>query len=150
VPISNPDNTKERFPKEIPRTLFPVYKDCRIRDRIDYTISEYAAVKHRPDSYQEKPQPPRNPSFRTLRIDDRCCGLQNRHRHVRFVLPETCRGTSQYLDESLRRDAETPRRLSSKDAKRYGDNPSRYNRVSSDNKLPLRRINRIACANDHR
>ncbi len=50
MPISNPDNTKERFPKEILRTLFPVYKDYRIRDRIKYTISEYAAVKHHPDS----------------------------------------------------------------------------------------------------
>ena len=50
MPISNPDNIKERFPKEMPRTLFPVYKDCRIRNYIKYTISEYAAIKYYLDS----------------------------------------------------------------------------------------------------
>lgn len=51
--------------------------------------------------------------------------------------------TSPYVETQRDREG-------SDDEKRYGDNPSRYDRVGSDNKLPLRRINRIASANDHR
>jgi len=44
MPISNPDDKKERFPKEISRRLFPGHEDRRIRNRIEDTISEHAAV----------------------------------------------------------------------------------------------------------
>ena len=93
VPISNPDVLKERFPKEIPRTLFPVYRDSRIRDYIEYNISEYAALEHPLDSNQKKPQYPGDPLSRTPRIDEQF--RNQHHRRVRFVLPNNCRHTRQ-------------------------------------------------------
>ena len=73
MPISNPDDKKERFPKEISRRLFPGHEDRRIRDRIDDAISEHAAVdlpRHpsREESHIQaqpdvSPQKPLNPEF---------------------------------------------------------------------------------------
>jgi len=58
MPISNPDDKKERFPKEISRRLFPRHGDIRIRDHIEDSISEYAAVEPRRSSQEElKPYP---------------------------------------------------------------------------------------------
>ena len=45
MPISNPDDKKERFPKEISRRLFPGHGDRRVRDRIEDAIAEHAAVE---------------------------------------------------------------------------------------------------------
>lgn len=44
MPISNPDDKKERFPKEISRRLFPRLEDRQVRSRIDRAISEHAKV----------------------------------------------------------------------------------------------------------
>ena len=44
MPISNPDDKKERFPKELSRRLFPGSEDRRIRDRLEKTIVEHAGV----------------------------------------------------------------------------------------------------------
>ena len=56
MPISNPDDKKERFPKEISRRLFPGHDDRRVRDRIEDTISEHAAVDLPRRSSREEPQ----------------------------------------------------------------------------------------------
>ena len=45
MPISNPDDKKERFPKEISRRLFPGHSDNEVRDRIEDSIAEHAAVE---------------------------------------------------------------------------------------------------------
>lgn len=45
MPISNPDDKKERFPKEISRRLFPGHEDRRTRTRIETSIAEHAAVE---------------------------------------------------------------------------------------------------------
>ncbi len=45
MPISNPDDKKERFPKEISRRLFPNHEDLRIRHRIEDSIAEHAAIE---------------------------------------------------------------------------------------------------------
>lgn len=62
MPISNPDNKKERFPKEISRRLFPGHGDTSIRDRIEDSISEHAAVdlprrssRDEPRNHQDSP-----------------------------------------------------------------------------------------------
>lgn len=57
MPISNPDDRKERFPKEISRRLFPGQEDRRIRDRIQDSISEHAAIDLPRRSSREEPQP---------------------------------------------------------------------------------------------
>lgn len=45
MPISNPDDKKERFPKEISRRLFPNHEDLKIRYKIEDSISEHAAIE---------------------------------------------------------------------------------------------------------
>lgn len=44
MPINNPDNKRERFPKEIPRRLFPESPNLALREEIDQYIREYCAV----------------------------------------------------------------------------------------------------------
>jgi hypothetical protein len=44
MPISNPDDRKERFPKEISRRLFPNYPDLQIRDKLEKAISTHCNV----------------------------------------------------------------------------------------------------------
>ncbi|KAF7113800.1 hypothetical protein CNMCM5793_004855 [Aspergillus hiratsukae] len=44
MPINNPDNRQERFPKEIPRWLFPEAPDLTIRDDLDKFISKHCGV----------------------------------------------------------------------------------------------------------
>lgn len=44
MPISNPDDKKERFPKEISRRLFPGFSDSRIREDLEHAISEHANI----------------------------------------------------------------------------------------------------------
>ncbi|KAF9892132.1 hypothetical protein FE257_002538 [Aspergillus nanangensis] len=44
MPISNPDNKKERFPKEIPRRLFPEVPELRLREDLDQSIMRHCGV----------------------------------------------------------------------------------------------------------
>lgn len=44
MPISNPDEKKERFPKEISRRLFPSIGDRKVCERLDDAIAEHAKV----------------------------------------------------------------------------------------------------------
>ena len=44
MPVSNPDDKKERFPKELSRRLFPYSEDRRVRDRLEKAIVEHAGV----------------------------------------------------------------------------------------------------------
>lgn len=44
MPISNPDDKKERFPKEIPRRLFPEVADIRLREDVDAHIMKHCGV----------------------------------------------------------------------------------------------------------
>ena len=57
MPISNPDDKKERFPKEISRRLFPGHGDNGIRDRIEDAIEEHAAVDIGRHSNREEASP---------------------------------------------------------------------------------------------
>ncbi|KAL8901450.1 MAG: hypothetical protein Q9192_000556 [Flavoplaca navasiana] len=44
MPINNPDDKKERFPKELSRRLFPGSEDKQVRERIEKAISLHANV----------------------------------------------------------------------------------------------------------
>ena len=44
MPINNPDDKKERFPKELSRRLFPGFSDSKIREDIEHAISEHANI----------------------------------------------------------------------------------------------------------
>ena len=45
MPISNPDDKKERFPKEISRRLFPTHEELKIRHRIEDSMVEHASIE---------------------------------------------------------------------------------------------------------
>ena len=59
MPISNPDDRKERFPKEISRRLFPKTEDRRVRERIEKAILEHAEVKPLRPQNSDLPPPPK-------------------------------------------------------------------------------------------
>lgn len=44
MPISNPDDKKERFPKEIPRRLFPEVADLKLREEVEEHIMKHCGV----------------------------------------------------------------------------------------------------------
>ncbi|KAJ5540961.1 hypothetical protein N7494_006037 [Penicillium frequentans] len=44
MPISNPDDKKERFPKEIPRRLFPEVADLKLREATELHIMKHCGV----------------------------------------------------------------------------------------------------------
>ncbi|KAJ5594865.1 uncharacterized protein N7459_001073 [Penicillium hispanicum] len=44
MPISNPDDRKERFPKEIPRRLFPEFADISLREETEEYIMKHCGV----------------------------------------------------------------------------------------------------------
>lgn len=58
MPISNPDDKKERFPKDITRRLFPSVEDRKIRDRLQKAICEHANITLPKGS---NPDPPKAP-----------------------------------------------------------------------------------------
>lgn len=45
MPINNPDEKKERFPKELSRRLFPCSGDDKVRERLETAISLHADVE---------------------------------------------------------------------------------------------------------
>ena len=45
MPISNPDDRKERFPKEISRRLFPKDADLEIRSQIERAMKEHCGIR---------------------------------------------------------------------------------------------------------
>ncbi|EAU38043.1 predicted protein [Aspergillus terreus NIH2624] len=53
MPISNPDNKKERFPKEIPRRLFPEIADLPLRENLDQFIIKHCGVDLPPITDEE-------------------------------------------------------------------------------------------------
>ncbi|KAJ9198917.1 hypothetical protein DTO164E3_5007 [Paecilomyces variotii] len=54
MPISNPDNRKERFPKEIPRRLFPEAPDLAVREKLDKAIMTHCGVPLPPITEEER------------------------------------------------------------------------------------------------
>ncbi|KAL1965544.1 hypothetical protein VTN77DRAFT_5628 [Rasamsonia byssochlamydoides] len=63
MPISNPDDKKERFPKEIPRRLFPSSPDPAVREKLERSIITHCRVDLPPITVEERPKNPprRNP-----------------------------------------------------------------------------------------
>ncbi|PLB55694.1 hypothetical protein P170DRAFT_375638 [Aspergillus steynii IBT 23096] len=53
MPISNPDNKKERFPKEIPRRLFPETPVLSLREEVDQFIMKHCGVDLPPITNEE-------------------------------------------------------------------------------------------------
>lgn len=85
MPISNPDDKKERFPKEISRRLFPDQEDRQTRRRIQDSMAERLAVgNHRRESQEKITAQPPPPSDKANIIENPRVP-QNRRRSVRFA-----------------------------------------------------------------
>lgn len=61
MPINNPDNRKERFPKELPRRLFPVTANQTVKDKLEQGIATHCKIDL---SNAETPQPPKHTQSR--------------------------------------------------------------------------------------
>ena len=82
TPINNPDKMSERFPKVIPRRLFPLINDRRSCDRIKDTIFGIPAIKF------SNRQQGKSRSRSSIDTDEHLY-YQRKQQHVRFVLPHT-------------------------------------------------------------
>jgi hypothetical protein len=60
MPISNPDDKKERFPKEIPRRLFPEVPDISLREEVEGFIMKHCGVDLPPVTEEERSQAERS------------------------------------------------------------------------------------------
>lgn len=63
MPISNPDDKKERFPKELSRRLFPSAPDMKIREKLETSIITHCEVElpRNPPAERSKSPPRRAP-----------------------------------------------------------------------------------------
>lgn len=114
MPISNPDDKKERFPKEISRRLFPGHEDRRLRSRIEESISEHAAVElPRHSNHEESqlhheshvhepvvPDPPRHKPD----VPPQTYVPQSHRASVSFDLPPNSASNSSYVPPNLERE----------------------------------------------
>lgn len=126
MPISNPDDKKERFPKEISRRLFPGQEDRRIRENIEDAISKHAAVdlprrssrdesQHQshqepstpkpmiPESSSHKPAPNEVPHHKPS-VAEQSYVPQNPRASVSFDLPPDPVPTSPYVPTNIERE----------------------------------------------
>ncbi|KAL8650944.1 MAG: hypothetical protein Q9226_004937 [Calogaya cf. arnoldii] len=74
MPINNPDEKKERFPKELSRRLFPGSEDKQIRERIEKAISLHANIDLplRPNNRETSPKTAiQRPSFSDAHMPSR-------------------------------------------------------------------------------
>lgn len=105
MPISNPDDSKERFPKEISRRLFPDHEDRQIRRRIQGSMVErgLGGVLRYPSQKENRPHPER-PPFRNQAMEDLRVP-QSPRGSVRFVdSPPLSMSSSIYPRSSLERE----------------------------------------------
>ncbi len=107
MPISNPDDKKERFPKEISRRLFPGHGDHSIRDRIEIAIEEHAAVDiPRRASREESSPRGSSPVSHKSSTAEQAYVPQSHRPSVSFNLPKTAEPTSEnpYVPSHLERE----------------------------------------------
>ena len=64
MPINNPDNRKERFPKELSRRLFPAEPDTEIRRQIQEGMKKHCDIPIRQDSLADNDAQPSATSYR--------------------------------------------------------------------------------------
>ena len=106
MPISNPDDKKERFPKEISRRLFPGHGDDKVRDRIEDSIQEHAAVEIPRRTSREEPKPQQDSHTPRSSVSEPPPYVPQNHRpSVSFDVPSTTNNsTSAYVPSHLERE----------------------------------------------
>lgn len=106
MPICNPDDRKERFPKELSRRLFPGHEDRRTREKLEDSISEHAAIEIPRRRSREEPPPPRydSPTHKPG-VAERDYAPQSHRSSVSFDLPSTSSAApSTYMPSQLERE----------------------------------------------
>ena len=106
MPICNPDDRKERFPKELSRRLFPGHEDRRIRQKLEDSISEHAAIEiTRRPSRDEPPTPRReSPPHKPSTAEQNYAPHRDRA-SVSFDLPPTNSSAStNYMPSQIERE----------------------------------------------
>ena len=103
MPISNPDDKKERFPKEISRRLFPTHEDLKIRHLIEDSMIEHASIEiQRRSSHDELKVHHESPPHKAIVPEPYI--PQNHRPSVSFAEPEaTTNATSSYIPSNLER-----------------------------------------------
>ena len=106
MPICNPDDRKERFPKELSRRLFPGHEDRRIRERLEDSISEHAAIEiPRRSSREEQPPPRRESPIHRSGAAEQNYAPQAHRASVSFDLPPAnSASSSSYMPSQLERE----------------------------------------------
>jgi hypothetical protein len=106
MPISNPDDKKERFPKELPRRLFPKLADIATRERVEEHIMKHCGVDlpsitdaERNQATNPQPQTRRSPTISSSPI-------QRSHSYERGRPSRTASATTS-VDPSTVGDEET-------------------------------------------
>lgn len=106
MPICNPDDRKERFPKELSRRLFPGHEDRRTREKLENSISEHAAIEIPRRPSREEPPPPRHESpTQKPSVAEQNYAPQSYRSSVSFDLPPTNAAASpNYIPSQLERE----------------------------------------------
>lgn len=105
MPICNPDDRKERFPKELSRRLFPVHEDRKSREKLEDSISEHAAIEiPRRPSREEPPARHESPSHKPSAAEQNYVP-QGQRPSVSFDLPPTSSAANpNYMPSQLERE----------------------------------------------
>lgn len=101
MPISNPDNKRERFPKEIPQRLFPEVPNLAQRERIDESIMKHCHLELPPITDEEiakAAHPPRSSKGSTRTHGERRHGESSPSAHERGRQPYNT-STSAVVDD---------------------------------------------------
>ena len=143
MPISNPDKI-ERFPKGIPRQLFPQYEDSRIRKHLKRTIAHYADIQLPWNLNQEEPPSHGGALFHKSSLGQQICNPQKSgRRSVSFVLPpDPHPDAPQHFKEATEENAENVRRQTDEAIPSYGGKPRQRECAGSNNKRHPRNIHR--------
>ena len=106
MPICNPDDRKERFPKELSRRLFPGHEDRKVREKLEATISEHAAIEIPRRPGREEPPPPRHDSpTHKPSVAEQNYVPQSHRASVSFDLPPTnSSAPSTFIPSQLERE----------------------------------------------
>ncbi|KAL9103382.1 MAG: hypothetical protein Q9163_001558 [Psora crenata] len=104
MPISNPDDKRERFPKEISRRLFPTDEDHEVRQRIENSMVEHASIEIARRTSQEEPKPRRESPAHKPSIGEQYVPQHHRP-SVSFADPEaTPKPTPSYIPSHIERE----------------------------------------------
>lgn len=138
MPISNPDDKKERFPKELPRRLFPEVADLKLREEVGEHIMEHCGVnlpritdEERVEAQQaKKPEPTSSTTSTTTKVPSSpkdvpkstsTSPLERTHSYERGRPPaSTSTSTSAIIDDEEEVIASTP---IERERKPYSSNP---------------------------